>query len=187
MSKESIMITTTPVQVFIPGPSASRSKVQKKGYKCWCKKLTSVKSPARTGYDYEGEFLGVEKTVELNVGDVILHIDESGSNGIGIIVPVPDNSDYRPIVWVTSTSGSWAGALAGVARDYLAMSPEDRVKRAVEKRVSNPNISEDVRAFYMDLLNQSPAPGDNTNKEKDQAIQQIRELMAKYQITFDDI
>jgi|GEM_PF-6106214 len=111
------------VTVKIPGPSASRSKMQKKGWKCWCKNLAEVATPANNGYAYLGEFVSVDAVAELAVGDVLLHVDESSNSGIGVVQPDGEVS------WEKVTNDAkWVGPLAATARKLLAMTPAERVR-----------------------------------------------------------
>jgi hypothetical protein len=117
------------VQVLIPGPSASRSKMQKKGWKCWAKRVLGVKSPANSGYDWEGDFLAVGQCAEMRVGDVVLHVDDSGNSGVGLVQP--DGT----IEWEETCHGKWASALAAPARRLLALAPEQRIGQPAAAKI----------------------------------------------------
>lgn len=115
------MSESTSVRVSIPGPYGSRSKMQRKGWKCWAKRIAHVNDPANSGYDWEGEFLAVGTVAELTAGDIVLHVDESSSSAVGVVMP--DGG----IEWLRSTHGKWASDLAATARKALAMETKDRL------------------------------------------------------------
>lgn len=120
------MTTTTTVAVKIPGPMASRSKMARKGWKCWAKRLSSVAKPASDGYAYEGEFIGVGTTIETEAGDVILHVDQSGSAGIGVVCVRACEGFISWLDTADASGRNWCGALGATTRKLLAMSADER-------------------------------------------------------------
>ena len=120
------MSEPTTVTVLVPGASASSSKMSKKGWKCWAKWLSSVDSPAKDGYAYHGEFASVGSRVECELGDVLLHVDQSSNSGIGVVMT---NSAGKAFFrWVDATSDAkWAGSLAKAARRLLKMTRQERI------------------------------------------------------------
>ena len=123
------MSEPTTVTVLVPGASASSSKMSKKGWKCWAKWLSSVDSPAKDGYAYHGEFASVGSRVECELGDVLLHVDQSSNSGIGVVMT---NSAGKAFFrWVDATSDAkWAGSLAKAARRLLKMTRQERIARS---------------------------------------------------------
>lgn len=128
------------VLVTIPGPSASSSKMQRKGWKCWAKVLSSVADPANNGYAYDGEFLSVGSNVELEVGDVILHVDQSSSATIGVVMV--NKAGKGILKWIGEGASSdgrrWCGPLGRPARKLLSMDQPERIKHVAEIIVKNP-------------------------------------------------
>jgi hypothetical protein len=118
------------IAIKIPGAAASHSKMQRKGWKCWAKVLTNVKTPANTGYDYEGSWITLGAVAELELGDVVLHVDDSSDAGVGVLIIGSKGTGY--IHWMRTTQGKWAGALAATARKLLSMPVQDRVKAAAQ-------------------------------------------------------
>ena len=113
------------VRVSVPSESASRSKMQKKGWKCWCKNVSSIDTPANSGFAWQGEFVTTGATIELTPGDVLLHVDQSSSTGIGIVLP------SGGIFWAETTGADkWSGVLAKPARRWLAMPTKERIVAA---------------------------------------------------------
>ncbi|MBX9681860.1 MAG: hypothetical protein K2X38_24140 [Gemmataceae bacterium] len=139
------------VSVSIPGATASRSKMQKKGWKCWAKWITKVASPARDGYSYDGEFTEVDGTVECQVGDVLLHVDGSHAATIRVVV-INSEGKGRLISVAVADSTKWAGTLGGPARKVLAMDAEERVRYAARHFVETAeDLKPEVRAYYEKL------------------------------------
>jgi hypothetical protein len=116
------------VLVKIPGPSASSSKMAKKGWKCWAKWLTDVATPANDGYAYQGEFTPPGDSVEAELGDVLLHVDQSATSDLGVVMPNTKGEAW--IRWVADASSEgrrWCGPLAKPARRLLGMSAAERM------------------------------------------------------------
>lgn len=121
------------VLVKIPAPAASPSKMQKKGWKCWAKWLSKVKTPANDGYAYEGEFTEPGSSVEAEFGDVLLHLDQGNSADVGIVMR--NSKDEAFFHWIASASSDgrkWCGPLAKPARAVLAMSTPERLAHVAQ-------------------------------------------------------
>jgi hypothetical protein len=170
------------VQINVPGPSASRSKMQKKGWKCWAKLITSIAEPAKDGYSWAGEFLTVGAMAECENGSLLLHVDDSSSHGVGVIVQT--KSGKSRIVWMAGTSSRWATALARTARTLLAMTCEERIRAAAKARlaeiVDDASIPSEVRQYWEALAGQPEMPAENTAPAFDAAsiAEQIKGLLA---------
>lgn len=128
--------------------------MQKKGWKCWAKVLSRVKEPANSGFDWEGEFANVGETREMEAGEVLLHVDDSSSHGIGVVIPGSAAGKGR-IVWLETTSGKWASSLARGARKLLALTPDERVRWAAKQYLADiaddSAIGDAVKAHYRRL------------------------------------
>jgi hypothetical protein len=115
--------------ISIPGAAASRSKMQKKGWKCWAKWLSEVATPANDGYAYSGEFTTPGSDVECDIGGVLLHVDQGGTAALGVAML---NSKGEPFFkWIADASSEarkWCGPLAKPARQLLAMNVDERIK-----------------------------------------------------------
>lgn len=175
-------MTTT--LVTIPGASASRSKMQKKGWKCWAKNLTNVNSPARNGYDYDGEFMATGDDVELEIGDVILHVDDSRCSSIGVVVQ--NRVGRGIIIWVADADDKWAGPLAKPARHLLGLTREERVRHAAQHYLDRPRdtpMRDEVRDYWLSVA----APETGQSKDRSAAITTIRDLMQQHGITAADL
>lgn len=165
---ESIVTTVT---VSIPGTTASRSKAQKKGWKCWCKNLTKVATPANNGFAYEGEFVSVGSTAELTTGDVLLHVDDASSKSIGVVMRGSLGAGF--IHWMASTSDDkWAGSIAKPARTLLAMDTEDRIRHVAAEVARTPNTqrSAEGQAYWDQLAGIAPATVETPANEASPAI-----------------
>lgn len=187
------------VTVMVPGPSGSRSKMQKKGWKCWAKVLSDVKEPANTGYDYEGELLSVGSRHEVELGSVILHIDQSSNNGVGVVMPKAGAEDRGVIKWrKTTCAARWAGDLARDARRLLKMTPEERVLDTARRLAANQDLADEERAHYAAIVARmtptaaAEAPVEDPVTDvsidaREQAIAEIRRLMKVLHITVAEI
>ena len=165
MRRGSENTTTQLINVEIPGPSASSSKMSKKGWKCWGKQLINVKSPANDGYAYEGEFVGISSTMELPVGDVILHVDQSSSANIGVVMVNRLGQGF--IEWVADASSAgrkWCGLLAGPARRWINMTVEDRVRQVAQLYVERRDELEPETLEYWQSLVTSPSDESTVTK-----------------------
>ena len=139
--------TTKLMTVAIPDASASRSKMSKKGWKCWAKELTHVNSPANTGYDFDGEFCGVGSSRECEAGTVILHVDQSGSADLGVVYPnMSGNGRIRWVASADSDGRKWCGPLGKPARRLLCMTPAERVAEAARHMLENAKAPDNVDA-----------------------------------------
>lgn len=148
--------------VSIPDASASRSKMQKKGWKCWAKWLTNVATPANDGYAYEGEFTSPGSQVECEIGDVLLHVDQSSSAGVGVVMQ--NKSGKAFIKWIASAdseSRKWCGPLAKPSRQLLAMSQDERIKWVagfiLDADRSEP-LAEEVAAYWSHVAGRDTQP-----------------------------
>ena len=155
------------ITVKIPGGLSSSSKMSKKGWKCWAKILTSVDTPAKSGFSFHGEFASIGATVECNLGDVLLHVDDSSSSGIAVVMANAKGEGW--LSWQDSTSdGKWAGVLAKTAREFLAIDPDERVRRVAgqiadesdESRLARgaKALSAEGRDYYTRLAGRSIQP-----------------------------
>lgn len=142
------------VLVKVPAASASSSKMAKKGWKCWAKWITSVNTPAHDGYAYQGEFATVGSDVEVEPGDVLLHVDQSSSAGVGVVVVNSKGEGF--VNWMASADSdgrAWCGPLAKMARKLCEMTPAERIKLAAADLVANrpDSRSDAVHAYYVDM------------------------------------
>ncbi len=147
------------ITVNIPSESASRSKMQKKGWKCWAKILTSVKSPANDGFAFEGQFVTAGTTVEVEPGDVILHCDQSASADIG--VAYAQSNGKGAIRWLKSADSEgrkWCATLGQTARKLLALAADERLKQVAVSLLDSfgPDKNPAVRAYYERLADREP-------------------------------
>lgn len=176
------------VLVKIPGASASSSKMSKKGWKCWAKWLSSVATPANDGYAYEGEFTTPGSEVEAEFGDVLLHVDQSNSADLGIVMP--SSSGQAFIRWIADASSEgrkWCGPLAKPARTLLAMSTQERLahvaKILLQEHAVTPkdNWDDKVLAHYSALAG-VPQPAtvdhDALRAEREQLVARLAEIDA---------
>lgn len=160
-------MTTQLINVEIPGPSASTSKMSRKGWKCWGKRLTHVRTPANDGYAFEGEFVGISSTMELTVGDVILHVDQSSSATLGVVMVNRLGKGF--IKWVAdadSDGRKWCGPLARPARRWLDMDVEDRVRHVAQLILDQDTDNElkpESREYWQSLV--SPPSAEPTATE----------------------
>ncbi len=189
---------------LIPSESASRSKMAKKGWKCWAKILSSVATPANNGYAFEGQFVGVGTKLEVDSGDVLLHVDQSSNAGVAVIVP--KEGGENGYIWWSETASSdgqkWCASLGREARKLLAMTVEERIRYAagymVDDRPADRNDA--TQAHYERLAGRSgktPAAQptataavvapDAAPSPRDLALVAIRRLMAEHSITVDDL
>lgn len=202
------------ILVTIPGPSASSSKMSKKGWKCWAKTLRSIANPAKNGYDYDGEFAEVGVAAEMEIGSLVVHVDDSASNGIGVVMP--NSAGKGIIVWISTGT---LPSMAAKGRKYLAMKPEERVAAAAksnvekwtselaeaEKKLANAKannyvgeigyyeaevekatLSPEARAYYEGLAIPKPVAAVEADPRK-MALTQISTLMAQYGITAAEV
>lgn len=150
------------ITITIPSESASRSKMQKKGWKCWAKWLSHVNSPANDGYAYEGEFTTVGTTVEAEVGDVLLHVDQSSSAGIGVLMlNKSGESFFKWIETAPSDGRKWCGPLAASSRRLLGMSREERIKYVAGFILDQPrekSLSDETRIYWEGVAKRTPEP-----------------------------
>lgn len=189
------MMTTTLTTVTIAGPSASRSKMQKKGWKCWAKWLTSVATPANSGFAYEGEFTDTDTTVEAAVGDVLLHVDQSAYARIGVVmVNKAGNGLVHYVAGANSDGRKWCGPLARYARGLLAMEVEERVRYMAKLIAADrpADRSDSVQAYWEEMagIQATPAEPTETTEPVDPrqaAIEQIKALMAEHGISVADL
>lgn len=145
---------TKTITVSIPDATASRSKMQKKGWKCWAKILSSVANPANDGYAYDGEFTSVGATIEAEVGAVILHVDQSGAARVGVVMVNKAGKGF--IKWVetaTSDGRKWCGTLGRPSRTLLNMPTEERVRHVAELMAKDRPFdrTDEVQAYYETL------------------------------------
>ncbi len=180
------MSSSEVVTVRIPGPTASRSKMQKKGWKCWAKWLSSVATPANDGYAYEGEFTQIEAHVEAAVGDVLLHVDQSDCAAVGVVMLNSRGTGF--IRWVdraNSDGRKWCGPLAKTARKMLAMSPEERIRHVAGLIAADrpDDRTDEVQAYYANM-----ASGDAQDTDpRTEALATIRGLMTEHGISVADL
>lgn len=169
---------TATVLVSIPGPVASSSKMAKKGWKCWAKRLTSVATPANDGYAFEGEFVTIEAKVECRLGDVILHVDQSDSAAVGVVMV---NRNGTPIIkWIETASPDgrkWCGTLAAPARRLLDMDSDARVRFVAlsiitEERATQ--LNEEAAAYWRSVAGMSPSESATTTD----AVETVTQLDA---------
>lgn len=154
----------TTIQVFVPSEAASRSKMQKKGWKCWAKLLSGVASPANDGYAFSGDWLTCGCDAECSPGDVILHIDQSSSAGVGVVYP--DSAGKGCIRWLKTANSDgrkWCASLGKVAREWLAKSAGDRLIKVAELKIEENEAGPtekkwkpEVRAHYVAMAGRSP-------------------------------
>lgn len=185
-------MTTTLTTVTIAGPSARRSKMQKKGWKCWAKWLTSVATPANSGFAYEGEFTDTDTTVEAAVGDVLLHVDQSAYARIGVVMVNRSGEGYvRYIASANSDGRKWCGPLARHARSLLAMETEERVRYVAKLIAETPSEKRtpEVQAYWEELAGIQATPAETTDQADPRAvaIEQIKALMAEHGISAADL
>jgi hypothetical protein len=152
--------STTTVNVAIPDASASRSKMGKKGWKCWAKQLTAVDTPANNGYAYHGEFVPIGTTMELTPGDVILHVDQSNTADMGVVLV---NAAHKGVIkWLASADSDgrrWCAPLAKTARNLLGMTTDERIRHvaAIIAAEESPDRPASVQAYWAALAD-PPAP-----------------------------
>lgn len=187
------------VTIAIPAESASRSKMQKKGWKCWAKWLSSVASPANDGYAYEGEFTTPGSTVEAQLGDVLLHVDQSSDAGIAVLMLNRKGEPY--LKWMASAPSDgrkWCGPLASPARSLLAMTRDERIRHAAAKMLAdNPEWQDDPAkwslaiAYYSQLAGletaEAPPQAVAATDAKAQAVARVKALMAELGVTVEDL
>ncbi len=182
-------MTTQITTVKIAGPSASRSKMQSKGWKCWAKWLTSVASPANDGFAYEGEFADTDATVEASVGDVLLRVDQSSVAKIGVVMVNRLGEGYvRYVAEANSDARKWCGPLARHARKLLAMPVEDRIRHVAKLIAETPSDKRtpEVQAYWEEMAGIQATPAEPVDPRA-AAIEQIRSLMAEHGITVADL
>lgn len=180
------------VCVTIPEASASRSKMAKKGWKCWAKVLSHVGTPANDGYAYEGTFVSPGTTIEARPGDVILHVDQSDTADIMVAMV---NAGGKGFLWSIDSADSegrkWCGPLGRPARKLLAMPVEERIRHVAGEIAANrpASRSDEVQAYY-EALARGPQAGSEPAGEPDarsEAIATIKRLMGEHGITLTEI
>lgn len=113
------------IDVKIPGSSATKD---------WCKELTAVDANATSGRDYEGEWVSVGSTADLPIGALLVHVDyvehrrrgrELNRARLGLVLP-------NGLLWwihVSTSEKGWAQELRRPAREWMALTPAERIRR----------------------------------------------------------
>lgn len=148
------------ITVTIPSESASRSKMQRKGWKCWAKWLSNIKTPANDGYAFEGEFTSPGTTVEAEVGDVLLHVDQSsGADLMVLMVNRTGKSFLKSVADANSEGRKWCGPLAAPARRLLDMDREARIRWVGQFILDQPRdtpLKDEDRAYWQTVAGTAP-------------------------------
>lgn len=104
----------------------------------WVKTVTAVDARAKSGYDWQGEFLK-GTLIDLEIGSLIIDCSSAGSSkhpskDVDVRVLMPN---AKWIIVAGVVSNDWASELRGEARKYLAMDVTQRVKTAAKIAVEN--------------------------------------------------
>lgn len=157
--------STKSVEVRIPGPSASTSKMAKKDWKCWAKVVEELTQPKpgqpTTAENYVGTRLSYGVT-PLPVGAVVLHYDDSSEHGVGVVTADGE------IEWEETCHGEgWPVALRAATKRLLAAAP----------------ITEPAQA----TVAVAPAEAADRPDARAATVAAIRALMAAHGITAADL
>lgn len=172
--------TMTTVQINVPGHSASQSKMQKKGWKCWAKKIDSVDEKVKDGYSYHGDFIATGSTVELDVGDIFVHVDQSSTADLYVVCVNRHGDGF--IKQIDSVNcGSWAVSLANTAREWMKMSVEERISKVAKILLAEhaespkPKWTPETVTYYQNLAGVTQLPA----IDRESLIAEREKLMAR--------
>lgn len=160
----------------IPGSNASKSKMQKKGWKCWAKTVTHVGDQPKNGFDFEGQFFNVGAKADIEPGTLLLHHDDSHCTALGIVVP--NSVGGGRIAWMESESSNWANILGGHASRLLKLTPEERINLGAQKILNEGELETDARPHYEALATSTLPPGKRSELSEEAAalVRQIQFL-----------
>jgi len=98
----------------------------------WIKQITSVAERAKSGYDWQGDFLHSNQLIDLPIGALVADCDLVGSrkhpeDRVSLRVLMPDGSWH----FVAQRDGKeWASSMRKIAREWLNLTPDAAVERA---------------------------------------------------------
>jgi hypothetical protein len=97
----------------------------------WVRRVTAVPARAKTGHDWEGQWLRSRQLVDLPVGTLVAECDAVGSRRHPedrvLLVVLGEDGDWYEVA--RHRGREWAYALCGVAREWLALTATMRVRR----------------------------------------------------------
>jgi hypothetical protein len=123
-----------PARVTVPisAKQPVKNKYASTAPKQWAKTVEHVPADAANGHDWEGQWLTRGAKVDLAPGDLYLETDivnQGARMDVDLYVVCPDGSSSRI---GSADSKGWAQALRLTAREYLALSPAERLRKAEE-------------------------------------------------------
>lgn len=133
----------------------------------WAKSLRSVPETAETGHVYEGSWLTPGARVDLAIGDLYLNSVylRSGRRNLRVqlLLVMPDG----PALLQESTKAAWAQELRKKTRDWLELSPKERIAKCCQHMLTN------------SLNKRAEAKEDAEFEELDARIAQLRGWIAE--------
>jgi hypothetical protein len=125
----------------------------------WVKTVKSVKDTAKTGYDWDGDFLQAGRLVDLRPGTLVIDTSDVGSRKHPLKdVDLRIVDDDGKLIWVGGIqSNEWAIRLRGKAREYLDLQPRERIRKAMEEALANEQPPEP--GSYLNILRTRKAAG----------------------------
>lgn len=173
--------TITAVLTRLPGPSFSKSRGQRRGLKCWAKEVLEVASPARTGHDYAGRWVGVGYDIELEAGAVLIHHDSDNKTGLGVVVPASEQG-RGAVVWMHSACSGWAGALAAATRQLLDADVAQRVRLAAEKALNDGGLDGAEQEHYARLASGAEAAAETATDPEPEWLAVVHSVLAEHEV-----
>lgn len=160
-----------------------------KGDGDWAKEILGVSANASTGHDWDGSWLTAGISIDLEIGAMYIECLKERKSTSYLLRLVLPNGHSRKIA--TSVSTGWAQEMRATAREWLALSNEQRIVRAANDRIK--------QIQGMSTEKQSELAGEITERRewiarfggeidaRSVAIEQIHALMAEYGIAANEL
>lgn len=97
----------------------------------WARVITAVSEKAKTGHDWEGEFVKGGSLIDLEPGSIVITCDGKRTKEVTVSI-LRDSGKWVQVEHIISDE--WAYGLRKDVREWLALSTIDRISRAYEVR-----------------------------------------------------